>query len=119
MTPEWVSFETRDALETDCPQGAILLWHIYRGVVVETYEARRDTRMYTHWARLPDVGWIETEDRRPTADDADYRGCVLGWHRWDGFKIIGWRRYGQDKYLERWMRVPAGPIISRESGMEG
>lgn len=113
MDAEWVSFDERDATEKDSPQGMLLLWHIYRGVVVEPFESRRDTRMYTHWAHVPVCGWIETAETRPEAEDADYRGCVLGWHRWDGFRITGWRRFEEDKYLERWMRCPKGPILSR------
>ena len=38
MVAEWVSFDVRDATEKDSPQGMILLWHIYRGVVVEPFE---------------------------------------------------------------------------------
>lgn len=109
---EWMAFADRDARERDCPQGALLLYHVYRGVVVEPYDERRATDMYTHWARLPDNGWIETNERRPGSADADYRGCVLAWHRYDGFVLRGWRRFREDKYLERWMPVPAGPIAT-------
>lgn len=109
---EWIAFSERDAAVTDCPHGFLLLYHVYRGVVVEPYDERRATAMYTHWARLPDYGWIETSETRPGADDADYRGCVLGWHRYDGFVLRGWRRFGEDRYLERWMPVPPGPVAT-------
>lgn len=91
------------------PGRQILAFHDYRGVVVATAKEAMENQFITHWAELPERGWVRADRVKPTPMEADSRGCVLVYHRYDGYRVIGWRRVAEDHYIDRWQAVPKAP----------
>lgn len=109
-TNGWTAFEEAEPDFSACLYGYLLVWHVYRGVVVETWENRRATPMYTHWISMPRRGWVASVERLPTAEDANVTNCVLARHCLDGIMVTGWRRFEDEKRLTHWMRTPPPPV---------
>lgn len=105
----WIPFEEAEPNENDCLMGFLLIWHVFRGVVVEAYEHRHDTDMYTHWMAIPRRGWVASVERKPAKEDADVMNCVLARHAYDGIIVTGWRRFEEEKRLTHWRRTPEPP----------
>ena len=88
---------------------AILAWHEYRGVIACHGEEAASNQFVTHWAEIPASGWVRADQVKPTAADADQRGCVLACHLYDGYRVTGWHQIARDKYYIKWQRTPKGP----------
>lgn len=106
----WTAFDEAEPEESACLYEWLLIYHVYRGVIAEKWEKRRDTPMYTHWRPMPKKGWIEARDRRPNGEDADIFGCVLARHEYDGIRVTGWHQFECDKYWSHWQRTPEPPV---------
>lgn len=105
----WTAFDEAEPEESACLYGYLLIWHVFRGVVVETWTERRATAMYTHWMAMPRKGWIASAERKPTAEDADIMNCVLARHEYDGIMVTGWHQFGHNRFLTHWMKTPQPP----------
>ena len=105
----WTLFSEKEPEESACLYGWLLIWHVFQGVMAETWEERHFTPMFTHWQPMPRKGWISAADRRPSAEDADIHSCVLARHEYDGIRVTGWRQFQCDKYLTHWIRTPEPP----------
>ena len=105
----WTTFASREPTKSDCLDGWLLLWHVYRGAISERWENRRHTPMITHWQPMPKEGWISASERKPTQADADIFNCVLAKHKYDGIKVTGWRQFEHDRYLTHWLPTPGNP----------
>lgn len=113
----WTAFEEAEPEESACLYGTLLIWHVYRGVVVERFEDIHNTLMNTHWQAMPRRGWIATAERKPEREDANDRGCVLARHAHDGITVTGWHRFISEPRLTHWMKTP-GPPADREKYRE-
>lgn len=69
----------RARTETPGEEGGLqlLAYHLYAGVVVIARAEHLKNRFYTHWAEIPQDGWVRTANRPPRQGDADIYGCVL------------------------------------------
>lgn len=92
----------------------VLAWHVFRGAVIVDAAEFVKSAMFTHTMPIPTEGWIDAAKRQPCAADADENGCVMVYHKWDGYKVTGWRQFEWDKYIERWQRTPPPPENHRE-----
>ena len=45
----------------------------------------------------------------PTAEDGNYKGEVLAWHREIGIMVTGWFIIGFRDMYTHWMRTPGRP----------
>lgn len=63
-------------------------------------------------------GWIHSEERMPTQDDADKWGCVLVWHTYQGPMITGWKQVKQNSFMTHWRRTPRPPACYRDPHKE-
>lgn len=57
----------------------------------------------------PNDDWICIRDRPPTEADADFYGCILVWHIWQGVMLIGWHRINENRFYSHWMSPPGPP----------
>lgn len=59
----------------------------------------------------PWLDWVDKNTRMPTAEDADYWGCVMIWDQLNGAMITGWRNAQQLNRagVTHWARIPEGP----------
>lgn len=53
--------------------------------------------------------WIPITEQRPTESDADFAGCVLWYHEYQGGLVGGWHLYQQNRFLTHWMPLPGKP----------
>jgi hypothetical protein len=53
--------------------------------------------------------WIDARYRKPTKEDADHKGCVIAWHRYDGTMVTGWHQFGRSEFYTHWMPAPKPP----------
>lgn len=106
----WTAFDVQEPEESTCVYGYILIFHVYRSVIVEAWEKRHATPMYTHWKPIPRKGWIAAADRPPMVQDADIMHCVLARHEWDGIRVTGWHQVTGDKRYTHWMPTPEPPV---------
>lgn len=53
---------------------------------------------------MTDVPWIDANTRIPNAEDADKKGCVLAWHRYNGMMVTGWHQFEHNAngFLTHW-----------------
>ena len=58
---------------------------------------------------MADNDWIDVRTRKPTKDDADLKGCVLAWHRYNGFTATGFHQFEHNEFLVFWKPAPAPP----------
>jgi len=58
---------------------------------------------------MPNSSWIEVETRKPTMEDADFHGCVLAWHVWQGVMIVQHTLIGKNSFYTHWMTPPEPP----------
>lgn len=60
---------------------------------------------------VTNIPWIDAKDRKPTKDDADKKGCVLVWHRYDGAMVTGWHQFDTNAngFLTHWAPKPKPP----------
>ena len=87
----------------------ILAYHVYAGVMVTGRCEYLKNRFYTHWAEIPDGGWINTAFEKPTMLDADISGCVLG-QRKDGlYAPVHISRAQDAEKVPRWRPMPEKP----------
>ncbi len=105
----WTAFDEAEPHESDCLDGWLLVWHVYRHNVSVRWEDRRHTSMITHWMPMPKEGWISASDRKPTKKDADIMGCVLAINRYDGIRVTGWFQFDLNCYLTHWRPTPGHP----------
>ena len=57
----------------------------------------------------PNDDWICIRDRPPTEADADFYGCILVCHIWQGVMLIGWHRIHENRFYSHWMSPPGPP----------
>jgi hypothetical protein len=53
--------------------------------------------------------WIPVEVRKPTKEDADFAGCVLVWHLYNGCMVTGYHNVGENRFFTHWMPPPDAP----------
>ena len=110
----WTAYDRGEPEMADCVEGRLLVFHVFRGVVTETWEKRRYTPMYTHWKRIPRQGWIAAATRKPARKDADIRHCVLARSEMTGIRVTGYHQFETDRYLTHWMPVPSPPTDAEQ-----
>lgn len=59
-------------------------------------------------------GWIDAQERRPTEQDADFAGCVLVWHAFNGVMVTGWHQFEYNRFLTHWQPPPEPPPNYKE-----
>ena len=53
--------------------------------------------------------WINKRDQLPTAEDGNYKGEVLAWHKELGLMVTGWFIIEASDMFTHWMRTPGKP----------
>ena len=94
--------------------GTVLVWHVYQGVMPCKAEEWDKNRFFIYWRPLPDIGWTDAEERRPTRKDADGNNCVLAVDRDGRVKVTGWHQFDTNRNLARWMHTPEPPDDYKE-----
>lgn len=62
--------------------------------------------------------FIDTLERLPEREDADASGCVLAWHKYNGWMITNYMNVvrdaegGEERYFRFWTSMPERPIRS-------
>ena len=51
----------------------------------------------------------QKRDQMPTAEDGNYKGKVLSWHREIGIMVTGWFIIGVSDMYTNWIRTPGKP----------
>lgn len=58
---------------------------------------------------MTDKDWIDAEQRKPAQEDADRKGCVLAWHRYNGTMVTGWHQFTENSFFTHWQKAPEPP----------
>lgn len=111
MDSDWIEISKHPIAAGDAP---VIVWHVYSGVMVEQRDRAATNRFMTHWREIDAEAWIDTEDRRPTREDADAYDCVISQNRWGDVGMAGWHRFEHEPILTRWQRAPDPPANFRE-----
>lgn len=53
--------------------------------------------------------WIDVRERKPTKKDADFAGCVVFWHVYNGVTVTGYHQAGNNRFLTHWQKPPKPP----------
>jgi len=96
------------------PETAILVWHVFQGVLTELCGKIRSNRFYTHWQPLQDDVWIASAERLPASADADEQNCVISRNAFGEISMTGWHRFSDDHTLLYWQAPPKPPMNYRE-----
>lgn len=53
--------------------------------------------------------WIDADERKPTQADADHKGCVVAWHKYNGTMVTGWHQFHRNGFFTHWQHTPKAP----------
>lgn len=90
----------------------VLVWHRLNGVMVSGSGRVKENRYFARWMEIPDE-WTLTAEKRPTAQDADARNCVLVRDLAGDAKLRGWYLV-DEKDIPAWMPLPKQPADAAE-----
>lgn len=110
MDRGWIGLSEHPIAAGDAP---VIVWHVYSGVMVERRDRVTANRFMTHWREIDAGAWIDTQDHRPTKEDADIYDCVIAQNRWGDVAMAGWHRFEHEPGLIRWQRPPDPPACFR------
>lgn len=62
--------------------------------------------------------WTEKAVKQASMEDTDEFGCVLGWHKYNGCIITGYRNINHSELFTHWTRLPKRPQGTNTMGMD-
>lgn len=95
------------------PDAAILIWHVFQGVMVGKCEEWKNNRFFSHWKTVG-TDWVSAKDRKPRREDADVYSCVISRNEHGEVGIAGWHRFEREPALMYWQSPPEPPADFRE-----
>lgn len=91
----------------------ILVWHVFQGAMVIPICKIRSNHFYAYWREIPNK-WVATDERAPTAEDADMYNCVIATDSNGAVRMTGWHQIHTPSDSAKWQTPPDPPPDYKE-----